>query len=119
MAVKYTEILEDLVRNSGAKGAVLVSVDGLAIASALPSTADEDRVAAMGAAILSLSERVTSELKKGNLEQLYIRSSAGYAIFSGIKDVAVLGVLAPVNAKLGLLLMEIQRTIKKLERELG
>jgi hypothetical protein len=119
MAVKYTEILEDLVRNSGAEGAVLVSVDGLAIASALPSTADEDRVAAMGAAILSLGERVTSELKKGELEQLYIKGSTGYVIFTGIKDVAVLGVLAPVNAKLGLLLMEIQRTVKKLERELG
>lgn len=31
MAVKYTEILEELIRNSGAEGAVLVSIDGLAI----------------------------------------------------------------------------------------
>jgi predicted regulator of Ras-like GTPase activity (Roadblock/LC7/MglB family) len=119
MAVKYAQILEEFVRNSGAEGAVLVSVDGLAIASVLPSSADEDRVAAMGAAILSLGERVTSELKKGNLEQLYIRGSTGYIIFTGIKDVAVLGVLAPINAKLGLLLMEIQRAIKNLEHELG
>jgi hypothetical protein len=46
------------------------------------------------------------------------KGSTGYVIFTGIKDVAVLGVLAPVNAKLDLLLMEIQRTIKKLEQEL-
>ncbi len=119
MAVKYNEILENFIRDSGAEGAVLVSVDGLAIASVLPPSADEDRVAAMGATILSLGERVTSELQKGTLEQLYIKGSSGYVIFTGIKDVAVLGVLAPVNAKLGLLLMEIQRTIKKLEQELG
>ena len=119
MTVKYAELLEEFIRNSGAEGAVLVSVDGLAIASVLPNTADEDRVAAMGAAILSLGERVASELNKGNLDQLYIKGSTGYVIFTGIKDVAVLGVLAPVNAKLGLLLMEIQRTIKKLEQELG
>jgi hypothetical protein len=119
MVVKYTEVLGEFIRDSGAEGAVLISVDGLAISSVLPSAADEDRVAAMGAAILSLGERVTSELKKGNLEQLYIKGSTGYVIFTGIKDVAVLGVLAPVNAKLGLLLMEIQRTIKKLEQELG
>jgi Uncharacterized distant relative of homeotic protein bithoraxoid len=119
VSVKYTEILEGLIKDSGAEGAVLVSVDGLAIASVLPSSADEDRVAAMGAAILSLGERVASELNKGNLEQLYIKGSTGYVVFTGIKDVAVLGVLAPADAKLGLLLMEIQRTVKKLERELG
>jgi predicted regulator of Ras-like GTPase activity (Roadblock/LC7/MglB family) len=118
MAIRSV-LLEELIRDSGAEGAVLISVDGLTIASALPSSADEDRVAAMGAAILSLGERVVSELKKGELEQLYIKGSTGYVIFTGIKDVAVLGVLAPVNAKLGLLLMEIQRTIKKLEQELG
>lgn len=119
MAAKYYEILENLVRDSGAEGAVLVSVDGLAIASFLPQGIDEDRVAAMGAAILSLGERVTAELNKGQLEQLYIKGSTGYVIFTGVKDVAVLGVLAPPNAKLGLLLMEIQRAIKKLENELG
>ena len=117
--IKYHEILQDLIENSGAEGAVLISVDGLSIASVLPVGADEDRVSAMGAAILSLGERVTSELNKGNLDQLYIKGSTGYVIFTGIKDVAVLGVLAPVNAKLGLLLMEIQRTVKKLEQELG
>ncbi|MGC8941481.1 MAG: roadblock/LC7 domain-containing protein [Sulfurihydrogenibium sp.] len=119
MTAEYYKVLEELIKDSGAEGAVLISVDGLAIASILPASADEDRVAAMGAAILSLGERVTSELDKGILEQLYIKGSTGYVIFTGIKDVAVLGVLAPSNAKLGLLLMEIQRAIKKLEQTLG
>jgi len=119
MANKYQEVLEMLVREAGAEGCVLVSVDGLPIASVLPPSVDEDRVSAMGAAILSLAERVTTELNKGLLEQVYIKGSKGYVIFTGVKDLAVLGVLAPSNAKLGLLLMEIQRAIKKLEQELG
>ena len=119
MTNKFSEVLQTVVRDSGSEGAILVSTDGLAIASVLPEDVDEDRVAAMGAAILSLGERVTAELEKGELEQLYVKGSKGYMIFTGIKDLAVLGVLAPSNAKLGLLLMEIKRAAKKIEDILG
>ncbi|WP_456399592.1 roadblock/LC7 domain-containing protein [Persephonella sp.] len=119
MADKFSEVLQTVVRDSGSEGAILVSTDGLAIAAVLPEDVDEDRVAAMGAAILSLGERVTAELEKGELEQLYVKGSKGYMIFTGIKDLAVLGVLAPSNAKLGLLLMEIKRAAKKIEELLG
>jgi len=40
------------------QASAIVSVDGLIIASALPSGAGEDRVAAMSAAMLSLGERI-------------------------------------------------------------
>jgi predicted regulator of Ras-like GTPase activity (Roadblock/LC7/MglB family) len=119
MAARFEDILQTVVRDAGAEGAVLVSPDGLAIASVLPEGIDEDRVAAMGAAILSLGERVTTELNKGTLEQLYVKGSKGYMIFTGIKDLAVLGILAPSNAKLGLLLMEIKRAAKQIEESLG
>ena len=119
MAVDFDSILQELVRDSGADGAILVSPDGLAIASVLPPDIEEDRVAAMGAAILSLGERVASELDKGELEQLYVKGSKGYVIFTGIKDFAVLGVLARPEIKLGLLLMEIKRASKKLEDIIG
>ncbi|WP_457625773.1 roadblock/LC7 domain-containing protein [Persephonella sp.] len=119
MASRFEDILQAVVRDAGAEGAVLVSPDGLAIASVLPEGIDEDRVAAMGAAILSLGERVTTELNKGTLEQLYVKGSKGYMIFTGIGDLAVLGILAPSNAKLGLLLMEIRRAAKQIEESLG
>ncbi len=119
MARNFTDVLNTVIRDSGAEGAVLVSPDGLAIASVLPPNVDEDRVAAMGAAILSLGERVASELDKGELEQLYVKGTKGYMIFTGIKDLAVLGVLAPSDAKLGLLLMEIKRAAKQIEELLG
>ncbi len=119
MARNFNEVLNIVIRDAGAEGAVLVSPDGLAIASVLPANVDEDRVAAMGAAILSLGERVATELEKGELEQLYVKGTKGYMIFTGIKDMAVLGVLAPADAKLGLLLMEIKRAAKQIEELLG
>ena len=50
----------------------VVSVDGLIIASALPADVEEDRVSAMSAAMLSLGERIATELKRGKLDEVYI-----------------------------------------------
>jgi len=48
----------------------VISVDGLAMASALPTNVEEDRVAAMSAAMLSLGERIASELGRGDLNEV-------------------------------------------------
>jgi uncharacterized protein len=62
---KLEGILQDLVTStSDVQGAALVSPDGLALASSLPSGMDEERVAAMSAAMLSLGERIGSELAR-------------------------------------------------------
>ena len=45
------------------EGSAVVSVDGLMMASALPSDLEEDRVSAMSAAMLSLGERIAGELE--------------------------------------------------------
>jgi hypothetical protein len=45
----------------------IVSVDGLTIASALPTDVEEDRVSAMSAAMLSLGERIATELNRDPL----------------------------------------------------
>jgi len=55
------------------EASAIVSVDGLSIASALPQGVEEDRVSAMSAAMLSLGERIASELGRGTLEQVYIK----------------------------------------------
>ncbi len=47
------------------EGSAIVSVDGLSIASALHQGVEEDRVSAMSAAMLSLGERIASELGIG------------------------------------------------------
>jgi predicted regulator of Ras-like GTPase activity (Roadblock/LC7/MglB family) len=96
------------------EASAVVSVDGLTIASALPQNVEEDRVAAMSAAMLSLGERIASELGRGALEQVYIKGSEGYVILMSIGSEAVLTALARGNAKLGLLLLDMHRTVMAL-----
>jgi len=96
------------------EASAVVSVDGLAIASALPQGVEEDRVAAMSAAMLSLGERIAAELGRGSLEQVYIKGAEGYVILMSIGVDAALTVLARENAKLGLLLLDMRRTLEAL-----
>ena len=58
--------------------AAIVSAEGFPIASTLPQGVDEARIAAMTAALLSLSERAIIEMRKGDLDHLYIKGSEGY-----------------------------------------
>lgn len=96
------------------EASAVVSVDGLTIASALPQGVEEDRVAAMSAAMLSLGERIASELGRGSLEQVYIKGSNGYVLLMAIGSEAVLTALARENAKLGLILLDMHRTVEAL-----
>jgi len=96
------------------EASAVVSVDGLIIASALPSDATEDRVAAMSAAMLSLGERIAMELGRGALEQVYVKGDQGYVILMSVGDEAVLTVLAHSRAKLGLVFLEMRRAVEHL-----
>ena len=112
---KYEAVLNELVKVTGIEGASLVSMDGLPISSILPPGAEEDKVAAMSAALLSLGEKVVEELKKGKLEQITIKGDHGYIVITGIKEDAVLTTLTSEEAKLGLIYMEIKKAKEKLE----
>lgn len=92
----------------------LVSVDGLAIASALPTGVEEDRVAAMSAAMLSLGERIASELGRGALDEVYVKGERGYVILTAVGEDAVLTVMARAGAKLGLVFLEMRRAAEEL-----
>ena len=102
--------LRDLQASSpDVEASAVVSVDGLTMASALPSDVEEDRVSAMSAAMLSLGERIASELGRGILDQVYIRGEHGFVILMAIGSEAVMTVLAREQAKLGLLFLDMRR----------
>lgn len=98
------------------EASAVVSVDGLIIASALPNEVEEDRVSAMSAAMLSLGERISAELGRGNLEQVYIKGGEGFVILTSIGAEAVLTALARKNSKLGLIFLEMRRAAEDLEQ---
>ncbi|MCD4801476.1 MAG: roadblock/LC7 domain-containing protein [Anaerolineales bacterium] len=98
------------------EASAVVSVDGLTIASALPRDIEEDRVSAMSAAMLSLGDRIASELNRGTLDQVYIHGEDGYVILSAVGDEAVLTALAKEKAKLGLVFLEMRRAAEDLSQ---
>ncbi len=91
------------------EASAIVSVDGLILASDLPSTVEEDRVSAMSAAMLSLGERISTVLGRGELDQVYIRGDEGYVFLMAAGTEAVLTILARREAKLGLVLLDAKR----------
>ena len=109
--------LRDLhISTPDVEASAIVSVDGLIIASSLPAGVEEDRVSAMSAAMLSLGERIASELGRGILDQVYIRGENGYVFLSAVGEEAVLTVLARKEAKLGLVFLDMKRAALELSR---
>lgn len=112
---KMVDRLRDLQASSqDVEGSAIVSVDGLSIASALHQYIEEDRVSAMSAAMLSLGERIASELGRGVLEQVYIKGENGYVLLMAVGEEAVLTVMARKEAKLGLILLDMKRAVADL-----
>lgn len=98
------------------EASAVVSVDGLIMASSLPSGVDEDRISAMSAAMLSLGDRIASELRRGTLNRVYIEGSDGIIVLMAVGEEAVLTVLARASAKLGLVFLDMRRTAEDLAK---
>jgi uncharacterized protein len=121
MARSRTELMVDRLRDLQAttpeiEASAVVSVDGLIMASSLPAGVEEDRVSAMSAAMLSLGERIASELGRGMLDQVYVKGKGGYVILMSIGEEAVLTTLVREGAKLGLIFLDMRRTADDLEK---
>lgn len=101
------------------EASAIVSVDGLIMASALQQGVEEDRVSAMSAAMLSLGERISSELGRGGLEQVYIKGDAGSIVLTSVGEEAVLTAMARHEAKLGLIFLEMRRAAEDLVKLVG
>ncbi len=121
MSKNRTQLMVERLRELQAssmdiEASAIVSVDGLIIASALPHGAEEDRVSAMSAAMLSLGDRIASELGRGALEQVYIKGQTGYVILMSVGQEAVLTALARDQAKLGLIFLDMRRATEDLSK---
>jgi uncharacterized protein len=115
-AAKIENILQHFVSGTNdIQGATLVSPDGLSLAAILPGGMDDERVSAMSAAMLSLAERIGSELSRGSIERIYVEGNKGYGILTSCSEDAVLLVLANESAKQGMLMLEIKRLISELK----
>lgn len=113
---KLNMVLQQFVTStSDVQGAALVTPDGLPLATSLPAGMDEERVSAMSAAMLSLGERIGSELARGGVDRIYVEGDQGYGVLTSCGEDAVFLVLASKAAKQGVLMLEIKRTLGELK----
>ncbi len=110
-------ILNTLSSSSGdIEASAVVSTDGLMIASNFPAGLDEDRVAAMSAALLAMGERSAGELDRGGLDQVFIKGERGNLVMMAAGNEGVLTTLTTPSAKLGLVFLDMKRAAKEIAR---
>jgi predicted regulator of Ras-like GTPase activity (Roadblock/LC7/MglB family) len=96
------------------EASAVVSMDGLIMASALPRGVEPDRVSAISAALLSLGERILWEMRRGALDQIFVKGEDGYVVLISIGGEAVLTALARKEARLGMILLAMRRAAGEL-----
>ena len=122
--ISRTEQLNKTLRNLQAgtpdlEASALVSEDGLMIASALPEHIEEDSAAGICAVLLNLGSRVATELKRGELKQVFVHGQDGYIIMSKATDETVLMVVTNNLAKLGLIFLDMKQAVTEIKKIIG
>lgn len=114
-------VLSDLKTGSGGDidACAVVSDDGLTMASSLPAHMEETSVSSMCAVMISMGQRISVELSRGSLEQIFVKGQSGMVISQYAGEHAVLLVLAPKNAKLGLVFYDIENAANRVRKILS
>ncbi|MEM5834471.1 MAG: roadblock/LC7 domain-containing protein [Candidatus Aenigmatarchaeota archaeon] len=110
------DVLKELEKIGDVIGSAIVRRDGLLIASGLPSEVNARAVAAMAAAIVGTSETSTKELEIGEFQQVIVNASEGQYVAIGAGEEAILIALLRKNANIGLILLEMEKAAKKIEK---
>lgn len=102
-------VMRDVQRGvDGVERVVVGTSDGLAVASTSPGPRSE-KMAAMAASVVSLSQQTVADDREGATGQTVIRGSSGCLVVQGAGPDAVLAVRTDVAANMGLIQMEVPR----------
>lgn len=99
---EITTILNNFLINTKASAALILNGKGKLITSL--NLEYSDSIAAMSAAILSMSEKFLLDLDKGSLKQLYLKSSDGVVVGNKISGSNFVIVFSKEGSNLGLLM---------------
>lgn len=114
LSEKLVSILKKLEQNSEIYGSALVNSRGQMMASALHNDVDEKTVAAMSAAIMSVSSRVATTLNAGIIDSINLNAKDAIIIVKKLEKVVLIA-LAPSNAKIGLIEFEVDRSVEEIQ----
>ena len=111
---EVTKILQDLEgKVSDIIGSAVIRTNGLVIASALPSEANERMIAAMSAALLGTSKRSAEALFNGDFVSLNLELDKGNMFLIGAGRVILVGITRK-EPNIGLITLEMEDTSKKI-----
>lgn len=98
--------------------AVIISKDGLMMASEIPEEIDNRNIAAVTASMVYVSKRALYEINQGNLTQISIEGESGQIICLNSEKI-VLTALINIEAKLDPILSQMKKTLEKVNEALG
>ncbi|MHA1301734.1 MAG: roadblock/LC7 domain-containing protein [Candidatus Helarchaeota archaeon] len=100
-------------------GLIILSWEGLTIASNFRTRAEEELVAAMCATLISLGENSADAFKRGIFEYVFVRSKEKSVLIGKVTDEVVLTMVTKTRAKLGVLIYELIKAKGKIAEVLN
>lgn len=94
---------ESTTLTGGIRAWMLLSKEGLPIASAVPQGLEEAEIAAMAASILGVADLAAERLDQGTLEEILMTNEKGHVIMRSAGEKAILVLAATKGIKTGLL----------------
>lgn len=110
------EVLEALAMNLGGdvNGSAVVSTDGIVYASRFSSNVNVDRLAAIAATTLGISNRVARDLAMGSPNEAIIQCDGGLFIVLPVNEKSLLAVSLRKGGNLGMVRLEANDSAKKI-----
>lgn len=93
--------------NSAIRAVILLSVEGLPIASTLPKDLDKAQSSALSATILALGKKKNSEMNNGEFNHLYIEGSNGGILIFQMSKFEILVLLTNEKTDLEMLIQNL------------
>jgi predicted regulator of Ras-like GTPase activity (Roadblock/LC7/MglB family) len=109
------KLLADLKNIGGVEACVAASRDGLLIRAIVQKELFVDSLAAMSATILGAAETATTQVEKGVPNRVIVETDYGRLVVIGAGPKALLILLAGQDTGLGLILLELEKSAKKLK----
>ena len=107
-------VLKKLEKNATVYASAMVTFDGFPLVTAMHNYVDEMVVSASSASMLALGERTAEEFRHGKLNRIIVEGGNGMTILNGVNEALFLITLAPNDARLGILFLEIAETITRI-----
>lgn len=109
------KLLADLKNMGGVEACAAASRDGLLIRAVMQKELFVESLAAMSATMLGAAETATTQVEKGIPNRVIVESDYGRLIVVGAGPKALLILLAGPDTGLGLILLELEKSAKKLK----